>query len=109
MRFVGVSAFQNLKCLSFFIQWALSYLIDNGPYDEYLYILTVYTGLHRHAGTKSNVNFLIIEGDPKTRKTVSSEIRILDDGTNQVSLILFEYWSCPCITVPQFLSLRFEI
>ncbi|CAG2234855.1 PKD1L2 [Mytilus edulis] len=65
------------------LRWALSYLIDNGPYDEYLYILTVYTGLHRHAGTKSNVNFLIIEGDPKTRKTVSSEIRILDDGTNQ--------------------------
>ncbi|CAC5393778.1 PKD1L2 [Mytilus coruscus] len=64
-------------------RWALSYLIDNGPYDEYLYIMTVYTGLHRHAGTKSNVNFQIIDGDPATKKHISTETRTLDDGTHQ--------------------------
>ncbi|XP_076075372.1 polycystin-1-like protein 2 isoform X3 [Mytilus galloprovincialis] len=64
-------------------RWALSYLIDNGPYDEYLYILTVYTGLHRHAGTKSNVNFQIIDGDPATKKHVSTETRTLDDGKHE--------------------------
>ena len=55
--------------------------MDNVENDEYLYILTVYTGLHRHAGTKSNVCFIIIDGeDPYPY----SDVRRLDDEHHQV-------------------------
>ncbi|XP_052068761.1 uncharacterized protein LOC127708011 isoform X2 [Mytilus californianus] len=64
-------------------KWALSYLSDNGPYDDYLYILTVFTGLHRNAGTKSRIGFMIIDGTPKKSKFYEPDIRILDDETHR--------------------------
>ncbi|CAG2212910.1 PKD1L2 [Mytilus edulis] len=64
-------------------RWALSYLSDNGPYDDYLYILTVFTGLHRHAGTKSRIGFMIIDGKPKKSHFYEPDIRLLDDETHR--------------------------
>ncbi|XP_071131781.1 polycystin-1-like protein 2 [Mytilus edulis] len=58
-------------------KWAISYLVDNAPTDEYLYMVTVYTGLNRNAGTKSNVRF-VISGEKKT-----TEVKYLDDGQNK--------------------------
>ncbi|CAC5388020.1 PKD1L2 [Mytilus coruscus] len=64
-------------------RWALSYLSDNGPYDDYLYILTVFTGLHRNAGTKSRIGFMIIDGKPKKSHFYEPDVRILDDETHR--------------------------
>ncbi|CAC5416734.1 PKD1L2 [Mytilus coruscus] len=64
-------------------RWALSYLSDNGPYDDYLYILTVFTGLHRNAGTKSRIGFMIIDGKPKKSHFYEPDIRLLDDETHR--------------------------
>ncbi|XP_063447197.1 polycystin-1-like protein 2 [Mytilus trossulus] len=63
--------------------WALSYLSDNGPYDDYLYILTVFTGLHRHAGTKSRIGLMIIDGKPKKNHFYEPDVRLLDDETHR--------------------------
>jgi len=47
-------------------------------------MLTVYTGLHRHAGTKSKIGFMIIDG--KNSKTdVNTTIRQLEDKTYKVN------------------------
>ncbi|XP_076076044.1 polycystin-1-like protein 2 [Mytilus galloprovincialis] len=64
-------------------KWALSYLSDNGPYDDYLYIMTVFTGLHRNAGTKSRIGFMIIDGKPKKNHFYESDVRILDDESHR--------------------------
>ncbi|CAG2251689.1 PKD1L2 [Mytilus edulis] len=64
-------------------RWALSYLSDNGPYDDYLYILTVFTGLHRHAGTKSRIGLMIIDGKPKKNQFYEPDVRLLDDETHR--------------------------
>ena len=74
-------------------QWEISYLIDNAPFDEYLYIITVYTGLHRHAGTKSNIRFMIIDGSPKDKEQerIPSDIRILDDESHRVCIQLCNF------------------
>ena len=69
------------------LQWALSYLSDNGPNDDYLYILTVFTGLHRNAGTKSRIGFMIIDGKPKKSHLYEPDIRLLDDETHRVSFL----------------------
>ncbi|CAC5383753.1 PKD1L2 [Mytilus coruscus] len=64
-------------------KWALSYLSDNGPYDDYLYIMTVFTGLHRNAGTKSRIGFMIIDGKPKKSHFYEPDVRILDDESHR--------------------------
>ncbi|XP_076075594.1 uncharacterized protein LOC143046351 [Mytilus galloprovincialis] len=69
-------------------RWALSYLSDNGPYDDYLYILTVFTGLHRNAGTKSRIGFMIIDGKPKKSHFYEPDVRLLDDETHRVSVYM---------------------
>lgn len=63
-------------------QWAISYLQDNSPYDEYLYLITVYTGIKRNAGTSSNVYIHIIDGK---LKQCTTRARLLDDGEQKVS------------------------
>ncbi|XP_076075490.1 polycystin-1-like protein 2 isoform X1 [Mytilus galloprovincialis] len=64
-------------------RWALSYLSDNGPYDDYLYILTVFTGLHRNSGTKSRIGFMIIDGKPNKSHFYEPDVRLLDDETHR--------------------------
>ena len=63
---------------TFLLQWAVSYLVDNAPSDNYLYMITVYTGLNRNSGTTSNVRFVI------TDEKKSTDVRYLDDGENKV-------------------------
>ena len=64
--------------------------MDNVENDDYLYIVTVYTGLHRHAGTKSNVCFIIIDGeDPYP----CNFVRRLDDEHHQVCSIVWGLFS----------------
>lgn len=70
-----------------YLQWAMSYLIDNQPFDEYLYILTVYTGLNINAGTKSNVRFIVIEGKHCKGKLESREVRQLSSTDHKVRTI----------------------
>ncbi|XP_071131885.1 uncharacterized protein [Mytilus edulis] len=64
-------------------KWALSYLSDNGPYDDYLYIMTVFTGLHRNAGTKSRISFMIIDDKPKESHFYEPDVRLLDDESHR--------------------------
>ena len=66
----------------------MSYLIDNQPFDEYLYILTVYTGLNINAGTKSNVRFIVIEGKHCKNKLESRGVRQLTSTDHKVRTIL---------------------
>ena len=49
-------------------------MVDNHPENGYYYKVTVYTGLRRNAGTKSNVCF-ILSGD-----FGDTGVRILSDG-----------------------------
>lgn len=51
---------------------------DNFSLDRYLYMLTVYTGLSRQAGTTSNVRFMVIDINGK------ADIRRLEGGQHQV-------------------------
>ena len=55
-------------------QWMVGYLIDNHVKDDHYYLMTVYTGLRRGAGTKSNVRFILM-GDRQ-----HSRVRLLSDG-----------------------------
>ncbi|CAC5378675.1 PKD1L2 [Mytilus coruscus] len=71
-------------------KWAISYLVDNAPTDEFLYMITVYTGLNRNAGTKSNVRF-VISGEKK-----STEVRYLDDGQNKIVLTFTVAFTLDC-------------
>ena len=52
----------------------VGYLIDNHVKDDRYYLMTVYTGLRRGAGTKSNVRFILM-GDRQ-----HSRVRLLSDG-----------------------------
>ena len=54
---------------------------DNCSLDKYLYILTVYTGLSRQAGTTSNVRFMVIDVNGQTT------IRRLEDDNKQVYIM----------------------
>ncbi|OWF51801.1 Polycystic kidney disease protein 1-like 2 [Mizuhopecten yessoensis] len=56
--------------------WALSYMSDNQIDDDYIYLVTVHTGLARNAGTSSRVYMAV------TSNRRSSGIRALEDGTN---------------------------
>ncbi|XP_033755934.1 uncharacterized protein LOC117338692 [Pecten maximus] len=58
-------------------RWALSYLSDNEKDDNYIYLVTVHTGLGRNAGTTSHVYMAV------TSNRRSTGIRGLDDGTNK--------------------------
>ncbi|XP_078316679.1 polycystin-1-like protein 2 [Crassostrea virginica] len=40
-------------------KWKLFYMSDNLKTDKYVYLVTVYTGLSRNSGTKSNISFVI--------------------------------------------------
>ena len=51
---------------------------DNFSLDRHLYMLTVYTGLSRQAGTTSNVMFMVIDINGQTH------IRRLEGGKHQV-------------------------
>jgi len=53
-------------------------MVDNGPFNTYLYMLTVYTGLSREAGTRSNVRLMVIDINGK------ADIRRLEDDNKQV-------------------------
>ena len=62
-------------------QWACLPLLDNFDNDEYEYEVHVYTGLKRHAGTKSEV-YIHIFGE-----NISTGIRHLNDGRREVNII----------------------
>lgn len=52
----------------------VGYLVDNHVKDDRFYLMTVYTGLRRGAGTRSNVSFILM-GDKG-----NSRVRMLTDG-----------------------------
>ncbi len=54
-------------------QWSVSPLSDNCSDDNYLYLVTVYTGTRKAASTKSNVYF-VLGGDSN-----ETEVRKLED------------------------------
>jgi hypothetical protein len=54
-------------------------LIDHDAEDQYFYLLTVQTGMRRSAGTKSNVNFVLVGNED------DSGIRVLADGVKEVN------------------------
>ena len=56
------------------MQWLVGYLTDNHVRDEHFYLMTVYTGLRRGAGTQSNVRFVLSGKKGRTR------VRLLSDG-----------------------------
>ncbi|PVD28963.1 hypothetical protein C0Q70_11559 [Pomacea canaliculata] len=55
-------------------KWLVGYLKDNLVGENYLYLLTVHTGLKRGSGTKSNVSFVL------GGSHADSGIRVLSDG-----------------------------
>ena len=60
-------------------QWGVTPLIDNFVDDTYYYLITVYTGMRRGAGTKSRIGFIVCGEDGDTG------IRELSDGVRSVS------------------------
>jgi hypothetical protein len=52
----------------------VGYLRDNHVGDSHYYLMTVYTGLRRCAGTQSTVRFIL------TGKDGHSKVRLLSDG-----------------------------
>lgn len=68
---------------------------DNLKTDKYVYLVTVYTGLSRNSGTKSNISF-VIAGQLK-----DTGIRQLTNGDDKV--IIFEY-NVPWIVYEIFAS-----
>lgn len=63
------------------LQWAVAFLSDHNKAHCYFYLITVYTGLRRGAGTKSNVYF-VLTGDYS-----DTGIRVLNDGIKEVLFI----------------------
>ena len=57
-------------------------LEDNFCDDCYFYLITVYTGMIRHGGTRSTIEFSI------TGEEADSGIRVLTDGVRKVYIIL---------------------
>ena len=53
-------------------------LIDNFADDTYYYLLTVYTGMRRGAGTKSKIGFIV------AGEEYDSGVRELHDGVRDV-------------------------
>ncbi|XP_062584304.1 polycystin-1-like protein 2 [Saccostrea cucullata] len=58
-------------------RWRISFLCDHDSQDEYFYTLTVTTGFRRHAGTSSNIHFVLTGTEDDTG------IRILNDGERE--------------------------
>ncbi|XP_063446779.1 polycystin family receptor for egg jelly-like [Mytilus trossulus] len=56
------------------VKWGVTPLIDNFVDDTYYYLVTVYTGMRRGAGTKSKIGFIVHGKDGDTG------IRELSDG-----------------------------
>ncbi|VDI23340.1 Hypothetical predicted protein, partial [Mytilus galloprovincialis] len=56
------------------VRWGVTPLIDNFVDDTYYYLVTVYTGMRRGAGTKSRIGFIVCGEDGDTG------IRELSDG-----------------------------
>ncbi|XP_070582204.1 polycystin family receptor for egg jelly-like isoform X2 [Ptychodera flava] len=63
-----------------FLRWGVLPLIDNRAEDEYLYQVTVITGVRSGAGTKSRIQFQVFSADGNTDK------RILHDGHRELFL-----------------------
>ncbi|XP_061173587.1 uncharacterized protein LOC133182755 [Saccostrea echinata] len=55
-------------------RWAIAFLCDHDSEDCYFYMITVYTGLRRRAGTTSNIHFVLSGSEDE------SGIRMLSDG-----------------------------
>jgi len=62
----------------FSVQWGATPLEDNVPSDTYHYLLAVYTGVRKGAGTKSKPSF-ILSGD-----YADTGVRRLFDGKRTV-------------------------
>jgi hypothetical protein len=56
-------------------------MVDNDPFNTYVYVLTVYTGLSRQAETTSHVRFMVIDINGQTT------IRRLEDDNKQVYIM----------------------
>ncbi|CAH1773828.1 unnamed protein product [Owenia fusiformis] len=56
------------------LRWGVTLLKDNDPDEHYFYIINVYTGMRRGAGTKSKISFILAGQDEDTG------VRQLDDG-----------------------------
>lgn len=56
----------------------MSFLSDHKTSDVYFYLISVYTGLRKGAGTKSNVYFMV------TGEQCDTGIRVLNDGRKKV-------------------------
>ena len=63
-----------------FFQWGVTGLSDNLPGHKYHFKMSVYTGLRKDAGTKSNICFTLA-GDYE-----ETPVRVLSDATGKVSL-----------------------
>ena len=61
-------------------QWGVTGLRDNLPGHKYHFKMSVYTGLRKDAGTKSNICFTLA-GDYE-----ETPVRVLSDATGKVSL-----------------------
>ena len=71
-------------------------LEDNFCDDCYFYLITVYTGMIRHGGTRSTIEFSI------TGEEADSGIRVLTDGVRKVYIILHTH-------TPQYIPLSRSI
>jgi hypothetical protein len=69
-----------------YYQWGATPLEDNLPTDQYHYQLSVYTGMKKGAGTKSNISF-IISGEER-----DTGVRRMFDGKRKV---------CPKSCIPR--------
>ncbi|KAK3090920.1 hypothetical protein FSP39_015723 [Pinctada imbricata] len=59
------------------VKWGVTPLIDNFADDTYYYLVTVYTGMRRDAGTKSRIGFIVAGDD------YDSGVRELYDGVRE--------------------------
>ena len=66
-------------------QWGATPLEDNLPTDNYHYQVSVYTGLKKDAGTKSNVSFII------SGEVHDTGVRRMFDGKRQVDRAFLKY------------------
>ena len=79
----------------------VGYLNDNHVNDHHFYLMTVYTGMRRSAGTKSNVQF-VLKG-----KNGTSRVRQLKDG-ERVSFINLSLSLSLYVSLPSPFSLYFK-
>ncbi|XP_041362675.1 uncharacterized protein LOC121378528 isoform X2 [Gigantopelta aegis] len=75
--FVIAALFSRYKDSQDVLQWGVSLLEDNFREDCYFYLITVYTGMIRQGGTRSNIEFNI------TGEKGDTGIRVLTDGVRK--------------------------